>query len=538
MLSFLRMIWPILEPGRPLVEGWLLDALCDCLMALADGHQTRMSINVPPGSMKSTLLNIILPAWEWGPQNRPWLRYISVSYSAEVPERDNLRFARVINHPTYQRCWGDRFKIIREGVALVENDKGGWKRTSSVGGSMTGHRADRLLLDDLNNPANVESDDVRETTIRFVREIMPDRLNDLERSVIINLQQRTHQQDATGTLIEYGAGYMFFCVPMEFDPLRICSVVLTRDENGEPDQVFTDPRALDDEGRLLEGLFTNARGEPAVMFGSPMAKAEGELCWPERFSEEEVGRLKIQKGPYAWDSQYQQIPGVRGGSIIKREYWRLWRGPYPELGTVIVALDTAIELGEMNDWNACTAWGAFAGEQGEPQLLLLGGWKIRAPLAELVQKVAQTCRERRTDYLLIEHKTRGRDVSDEMARLNASVPWDTVLIKPEGAKFSRLKAVEHLFTGDASRDPISGLVSMSGGIVYAPDLDWAEEIIAQVADFPYGGHDDYVDTVSMALGWARKNGLILRKAEFLDAEEDRKRYRRPARMPYAIRSGR
>ena len=518
--------------------------ICHHLEAITDEEEidgeiyNRLLINVPPGMMKSLLVAVFWPAWEWGPCNKPWLRYISVSYSADVPERDNLRFARVINHPVYQRCWGDRFKIIREGVALVENDKAGWKRTSSVGGSMTGHRGDRLLLDDLNNPASVESDDVRATTIKFVREIMPDRLNDLERSAIVNIQQRTHQQDATGTLIEFGAGYTFFSIPMEFDPLRICSVVLTRDENGEPELVFTDPRALDEDGRLLEGLTVNARGEPAVEWGSPMAKAEGELCWPERFSEEEVGRLKVQKGAYAWDSQYQQIPGVRGGSIVKREYWRLWTGPYPELGTVIVALDTAIELGEMNDWNACTAWGAFAGEQGEPLLLLLGAWKVRAPLAELVQKVTQTCRERRADYLLIEHKTRGRDVSDEIARLNASVPWETVLIKPQGDKISRLKAVEHLFTGDVERDANSGLFKMTGGIVYAPDLDWAEEVIAQTADFPYGGHDDYVDTVSMALGWTRKNGLILRKAEFLENEEAGRRYRKPARMPYAIRSGR
>jgi len=806
LLSFVRMMWPVIEPEVPLVEGWLLDALADVLMAITDGHLTRVSINVPPGSMKSSMLNIFWPAWEWGPQKKPNLRYLSVSYSTAIPERDNLRFARVINHPVYQRCWGDQFKIVRQGTELVENDRTGWKRVTSTGGSMTGHRGDRLLCDDLNNPMNVESDDVRESTVRFVREIMPDRLNDMKKSAIINLQQRTHQSDATGTLIEHGQDYVFVSVPMEFDPLRICSVVLEHDENGEPANVWTDPRALDEDGNILEGLTTNERGEPVVRFGSPMAQAEGELCWPERFPADVVEKLKLTKGTFAWDcnpheapilmadltmkpigcmqvgdevvgfeigcdarrkgeahakrrlikatvlamnshirpvvkitldsgrvirctenhkwftgrtpkdkthplyapakvgrplmrvcdpsipeltdpeliraagwlagffdgegtvsinlrrehaqrnalisfaqtegrnlniceelehvldllgfewgmalkrrhegwdrlrmywlkrgglpvyqrflhmvkplkwrqrlidasfacnfirgeervvsiepdgeemvyglttttgnyvawglacsnSQYQQIPGIRGGSIIKRDWWRLWLNEYPDLGTVIVSLDTAVELNEQNDYNACTVWGAFAGVEGEPLLLLLAGWRARLPLAQLVERVAETCRERKADYLIIEHKTRGRDVADEIMRLYQARTWETVLIKPQGDKASRLKAVEHLFSGDARKDPVTGVVAMSGGMIYAPDRDWADEIISEVAAFPYGSHDDYVDTVSMALGWVRKNGVILRKTEYLEAELERNKYRKPMSVPYSIKAG-
>jgi len=535
LLSFVEMMWPVIEPETPLIGGWLLDMLCDVLMAVTDGHLTRVCINVPPGAMKSSLLNIFWPAWEWGPQNRPNMRYLSASYSTAVPERDNLRFARIINHPVYQRCWGDKFKVIRQGTELVENNHTGWKRVTSTGGSMTGMRGDRLLLDDLNNPANVESDDVRLTTTRFVREIMPDRLNDLKRSAIVNIQQRTHQGDATGTLIEHGQDYVFVCVPMEFDPLRICSVVLGRDEDGNPVNTWTDPRALDEDGEILEGIVTNARGEPMVAYGSPMAHADGTLCWPERFGPDEVEKLKLTKGEFAWSSQFQQIPGVRGGSIIKRDWWKLWQGEYPDLGTVIVSLDTAVEQGKQNDYNACTVWGAFPGAEGEPLLLMLAGWRARLPLAELIEKVAATCKERRADYLIIEHATRGRDVADEIVRLYDRATWETVLIKPQGDKVSRLKAVEHLFSGDARRDPVSGVISMSGGIVHAPDKDWADDIIAEVAAFPYGTHDDYCDSVTQALSWVRKNGVVVRKVEYQMNEEERIRYRKPLGTPYAIK---
>ena len=536
LFAFVRMFWRVLEPEKPLTEGWLLELMCDVMMAVSDGHMNRVCINVPPGSGKSQLLNVFFPAWEWGPQDKPHLRYLSVSYSTVVPERDNIRFARLVNDPVYQKCWGDRVRLLREGAEVVENNRTGWKRVSSTGGSITGQRGDRLLLDDLNNPQDVESEAVRGTTIRFVREIMPDRLNDLDDSAIINLQQRTHEDDATGTLLKHGQGYQFVCVPMEFDPLRIFPVTLRSDRDGNPTQVWTDPRALDGDGNQLRGLYTNARGEIAVRMGSPMAQAEGALCWPERFSPEAVAKLKAEKGSYGWDSQYQQFPGVRGGGIIRRDWWRIWPDDvWPEFGTVIVSVDTATEEGPKNDWNACTAWGAFAGEAGEPQLMLIDAWKARCPLAELVEKVAVTCRRRRADYLLIEHKTRGRDLHDEIARIYQTAAWRTELVKAEVSKVARLKAVSGLFSGDYRTDPATGVGGFSGGMVFAPDKDWAQEVIDNVGSFPYAEHDDYADAVAHALGWVRKNGVVLRKVEYDEIELERKRFKKAPGVPYAIR---
>lgn len=939
ILSFVRYIWPVIEPARPLKEGWVLDLLCDVMMAVADGHLTRVCINVPPGSSKSTMLNVMFPAWLWGPGQRSSARFLSASYSTAVPERDNLRLGRVLNSVEYRTLWGeDNFRILREGAEIVENNKTGWKRVTSTSGSTTGHRGDFILClpydvtiltdagwkpigeiverkldlriagwsghsvvwqeieaheknpgrplvairhtygvlrctedhpvwvdgrgyvpartirrgdklclvramrtaeevlahplllsdmqgsrangsgdgardkalcgvrdavlstsgapgaggqwgdvqpgmlaqaehgreqpripnwpgvgdmrrlrqrddaegrrsaaredlfaemragheveggakpacaetmrrvrrdvrsaqqeleillsevrrrrarqgdggaaeralsnwsacasdrldggrrqagsgtvrllrncvqaarqvgeilllrmqargpekrgerrakrslhpwagqlplpaglvailsaldprarrallpavrsiggggrrdpacashrhdqgqsrpaqpdqslpavpreraseaeraddlataivfdvepirdipefvynvrvaphhnyfadgvlthncDDLNNPYNVESESIRSATNRWVREVMPSRLNDMQESAIINLQQRTHGDDATNTIIEHFPDFQFVCIPMEFDPFRICSITLRRDEDGEPIDVWTDPRAVDEDGVLLEGLTTNSRGEPSLVPGSPMAQAEGEICWPELFPPEAVEKKKQELGPYAWSSQFNQIPGIRGGAIIRRDWWRLWAGDYPPLGTVVVALDTALEEGASNDYNACTAWGAFEGETGEPQYLLLHGWRARLPLAQLVERVTATCRERKADYLLIEHKTRGRDVHDEIQRLHTNAPWQTLLIKPEGDKVSRLNSVSHLFSGDVRRIPDGTYDDQgrpvyrehwSGGVVYAPDRDWADEILTEVAAFPYGQHDDY-----------------------------------------------
>ena len=381
----------------------------------------------------------------------------------------------------------------------------------------------------------IESDTVRGTTNTWLREVMPSRLNNAQTSAIINIQQRTHEEDATGVLVKYGVGYRWTCVPMEYDPLRDSPVVLTYDANGEPLDVWHDPRGLDDEGKPLEGLFRDARGRMQLRPGSALAKAEGALAWPERFSRESCQSLRNILGEYSYEGQYQQSPGVRGGGTIRRDWWRTWEGQYPDLGTTVAALDTAIEEGDKNDWNALVTFGAFPGVNGEPQLLMTSAAKWRCQLAELVKNVMDICTHRKIDYLLIERRTRGKDVHDEIVRMYSRKSWQTILVDVTATKIARLKAVSPLFSGDLVHDPVTGIDSYSGGgMIFAPERDWADEVIDQVSAFPTGAHDDFVDCISLALGWVRKNGIVLRKVEWDEEELEAKKFKRTLKVPYAI----
>ena len=70
-------------------------------------------------------------------------------------------------------------------------------------------------------------------------------------------------------------------------------------------------------------------------------------------------------------------------------------------------------------------------------------------------------------------------------------------------KISRLNAVSDLF---------------ASGMVWAPNSQWAEEVIDEVASFPAGEHDDYVDSVSLAMMRFRKGGFIRLPSD--EEEED------------------
>lgn len=487
LYEFVRYMWPVVEPANPLIEGWVMEAICEHLEAITweRVQPPRMIINVPPGSSKSLLTDVFWPAWEWGPCNLPHLRYVCFSYSAQLTERDNERFARLVASAPYQRLWGDRLSLTKTGVTKIQNNKTGWKYATSIGGVGTGERGDRVIIDDANNVKETESEVVRGATNQWLREVMPSRLNHLDRSAIVCIQQRTHEEDATGTLLD--GDYCHLMIPMRYDPARHCETPIG----------WSDPRTI-----------------------------EGELCWPERFSPDAVARLERDIGPYATAGQLQQSPEARGGGLIRREWWREWEPrEYPPFEFVVGSLDTAVKDKEQSDYYAFVALGVWRDpDTGVPRVMLVYAWQERAPLHTIVERVILDCRRFKVDTLIIEDKANGPAAQQELMRLSAGWKFGVTMFDPRryGDKTARLLSVQHLF---------------AEGLIFAPVLDagfraWAQMVIDQVAMFPRAAHDDLVDAVSMGLRYLRDVGFALKASEF--REEEDTLMRRPPQRAKAL----
>jgi predicted phage terminase large subunit-like protein len=80
--------------------------------------------------------------------------------------------------------------------------------------------------------------------------------------------------------------------------------------------------------------------------------------------------------------------------------------------------------------------------------------------------------------------------------------------KSTGDKYARLNAVADIFR--------------SGLVWYPAGRKWAEEVVEQVAAFPFGDGDDIVDTTSMAMARFRNGGFIRLPSD----EQDEPMYRR------------
>lgn len=541
LIAFVRYFWSVLEPENEFVDGWPLWAMCEHLEAAASGEINRLLITVPPGFMKSLLTEVFLAAFIWGPLKQPHKRFISFSYSAALTERDNDRFRTLITSERYQRLYGPMNTRFQEadrtdGVGLrnkttikVMNTHTGWKLASSVGGVATGERGDFVIIDDAHSVIEAESDRIRQETVRWFREAIPSRFNSLDTGVLIIIMQRVHFDDIAGVALGPEFNYCHLMIPWDFDPSR----VFDNDGNLIRNQIgWADPRADEDD---------------------PDANA-GEPAWLDRFSEEAMETFKKELGPYAIAGQLNQSPVPRGEGILRREWWKLWapiNNRYPDFDFIIASLDGAFTEKEENDYSGFTLWGVFTepvpegtgpGNLWEVELeekkkiMLIKAWRKRlafsAPRIPLMPNESYAAWRQRTqkswglmewlydsctwlngkplkiDRLLIEAKGPGISAAQEIRSRYGihDIPVQLVQIKKGQDKVARALAIQPIF---------------SNGLVYAPEFDWSEMVIAECEIFPRGKHDDLVDSTTQALRYLRDTGLA--KSDEEDISEIRER---------------
>jgi predicted phage terminase large subunit-like protein len=502
LINFVRYFWDVLEPVEPFVDGWVLQGLCDHLEAVTHGDIKRLLANVPPGFMKSLLTDVFWPAWEWSAMDMPHLRYVAFSYAAHLTERDNNKFLMLLQSKKFQDMYGDKFGLVEQGKVKVSNDKTGSKFASSVDGVGTGERGNRVILDDAHNIREAESQAVRSSTVQWVREAMSNRLNNMARDSIVAIMQRSHEDDASNTLIDLD--YVHYNVPMEYDPARHCTTVIG----------WSDPRT-----------------------------EEGELAWEERFPLAVTNNIRRTIGPYAYAGQYQQAPEVRGGSIIKRDYWQHYvtdDGRVPSCSYVIASLDPAYTAKQENDPSGFVILGVYQNENQQSRIICLNAWRKRLELhgqhierlpnetqAEYTKRtmpswglcewLVYSCKRFKVDKLLIEAKASGHSVAQEMRRLHGNELWGVQLCDPKGAdKVARVHAIQHLFA-----DGMISIPAYSDGTL----REWGQMIVDEMAAFPKGANDDLTDAMSQGLKHLRDAGLAVRRDEAAAAIEEMRRHR-------------
>lgn len=323
--EYIPLAWPVLEPSREFSPNWSIDASCDHLEAVSKGDIKRLLINVPPGTMKSLLTEVLWPSWEWGPKNMPHLKYVSFSYSVDLTTRDNRKTNQLIKSGWYQKLWGDRVEIAKDQDTKTkfENTRMGFKLATSVGGVGTGERGDRVIIDDPHNVKDGESLAKREATLLWFTETLPTRVNDPKHTPIVVIMQRVHDQDVSGLILAQELGYEHLMLPMEFEPERRCYSIVKPSYMpdakkvpvvyDEEEKAWREPR-IDKETKELEKA-------QEFRFNIDPREEENQLLWPDRMDRESVERDKKVMGSYAVAGQFQQRPAPRGGGLFQRDWF-------------------------------------------------------------------------------------------------------------------------------------------------------------------------------------------------------------------------
>lgn len=255
-------------------------------------------------------------------------------------------------------------------------------------------------------------------------------------------------------------------------------------------------------GRILDNMTKNEGSDQWEVIELPMELPSGEPLWPDFWSRKDIEALKNTLDTRYWMAQYQQQPTSEGAAIVKREWWKEWEYEDPPgCEYIIQSWDTAFEKNNRADFSACTTWGVFYQDNdngvNQANIILLDAYKERLEFPDLKAKALEKYKEFSPDCVLIEKKASGAPLIYELRAMGMIVTENV----PTKDKISRLNAVSDLF---------------SSGMVWAPKTRWSEAVIEEIADFPVGEHDDYVDSASQALARFRRGGFIRLETDYED----------------------
>jgi predicted phage terminase large subunit-like protein len=259
----------------------------------------------------------------------------------------------------------------------------------------------------------------------------------------------------------------------------------------------------------LAGWILENSDEDWKILDLPAINANGDALWPEAYSVEKLKKIRATVGDRVWESLYQQRPSAEQGAILKRDWWQKLNYE-PRYDFIIQSYDTAFSTKESADFSARTTWGVFSRlneDSGtvEACVGLIEAWRDRVEYPDLRRIAQDSYWEYKPNLVLIEKRASGQSLLQDLRR--AGIPVHEY--KPDKDKVSRTHAIAPM---------------LQSGLVWVPsDELWVEDIIGECASFPYGKHDDYVDTCTQAWQLIRDQFLVAHPLDpkYLDEWDDK-----------------
>ena len=428
------------------IEGEHHRIIAEKLEQVAQGKIKRLIINMPPRHSKSEFASFLMPAWFLG--RNPKLKIIQATHNTELAVRFGRKVRDLIDDPAYKDIFPNtNLKEDNKGAGKWGTDKGGEYFAAGVGAAVTGRGADLFIIDDPHSEQDALSETAFDHAYEWYTSGPRQRLQ--PGGAIILVMTRWGKKDLTGRLLA--------------------------NQSADP---------MSDQWEVVEF--------PALL-------PSGKPLWPQFWEKDALLSIKASLPLGKWAAQWQQQPTSAGSAIVRREWWQRWdKEKIPPLKYIVQAYDTAFSKKETADYSAITTWGIFEPEEGgRENIILLDAQRGRWNFPELKEVAFEEHAYWEPDMVIIEAKATGKPLIDELrARGIPALGFSPGRRAGGGGvdKTTRMHMVSPLF---------------EAGLVWAPeDKRFADDVIEEVSSFPNGDHDDFCDSMTLALMRFRQGGFV------------------------------
>ena len=444
--SFFRKCFHTLMPHAALLLNWHIYAMVFKFEQVRFGKIRRLIINVPPRSLKSTMM-VAFVAFLLGLD--PTLRIILVTYGSDLSIKFTNDLRAILNSSWYQHLFpGTRISDIKNTEVEFVTSRNGFFLASSVEGALTGRGADFIFVDDPIKPMDALSDTKRERVNTWFNSTLLSRLDDKQRGCIVLLMQRLHPDDLAGTVQRRSTDWI---------PLALAAI---------------------------------CESEERIQIGENQyyVRHTGEALHPEREPVDVLEQIRSQIGAELFAAQYQQAPMPAQGAVINQE----WIHRYDQLpartssSQIIQSWDTASKEGELNDYSACVTLLYQAGKY-----YLVDVLRFRFVYPILRERAITHARAHRANIILVEDTGSGTPLVAELKAQQLTA----VGVQSQVNKKMRMAIQSEKFK--------------NGTILLPKQAPWLRDFEEELCAFPHSRHDDQIDALSQALAQPMPKGHLM-----------------------------
>ncbi|MDD3594595.1 MAG: phage terminase large subunit [Candidatus Gastranaerophilales bacterium] len=308
---FLEKCYNEIDGGEKYTETIATELIIDKLNYVSNGNTKRLIINVPPRTLKTTIVSIAYTAWLLG--HNPTLKILCISYGDDLAKDFSFKTKQIMRSKWYKEAFPKtRLKQNRQQDDFFETTRNGFRKAASLGGTLTGYGADIIIIDDPQKSQDICSEKTRKSSNEIFSNTIISRLNNKNEGKIIVVAQRLHPDDFSNYVQKFG----------KWDVLSIPAIE-------ESDKSYT----------LSDGSIINRKTDDVI---------NSELEPLEKLKE-----IKSGMGEFNFSAQYQQMPIPPQGNIIKYKDFAFYDILPPSEKIYIQSWDVAAKTGENNDYSVC-----------------------------------------------------------------------------------------------------------------------------------------------------------------------------------------